>query len=134
MYIHRKSDWFRLKRVSKIVKSTLSCCMLCIGNNISNFLSTLYLVVKALYLINNFLQFAILSAFLQLNFWEFGMSSVRTLTDSKRSGATTPTFPVVALCHFQTYDSNRAIGKHLFCLTFRLWSFAIFRHTTHNQL
>lgn len=110
--IHRKRNWFLRTEISTFAKKTLSCCMLCIGNNISNYLSTLYLVMKALFWINNLLQFAIISAFLQLNFWDFGVITIRALSHPERRVATSPTFPVVALCHFQTYDKRRAIGKY----------------------
>ena len=97
------------------MKKTLSCCTLAVGNNTSNYLSSLYLVVKFLFLFNNLLQFLILSAFLQLNFWQFGTKTLQTYSQDYMNTATTQTFPIVALCHFQTYDKHNATGKGLVC-------------------
>ncbi|XP_070205817.1 innexin unc-9-like isoform X2 [Littorina saxatilis] len=101
---------------------TQSCCTLWIGNNIRNYLSSLYLVTKLVYLVNVILQFLVLSAFLQLNFWHFGPQTLHAYDNQKISKATTETFPIVALCHFQTYDINAntnhdgATGKWVQCI------------------
>ncbi|KAK7499059.1 hypothetical protein BaRGS_00009606 [Batillaria attramentaria] len=114
--INRKTRWFSKVNVSAAVKKTLSCCMLCVGNNMDNYLSTLYLIVKGLYLLNVLAQFLIISAFLQLNFWHFGVETLNAYSDPNILSATTSTFPTVALCHFQTYNKGNATGKWVQCI------------------
>ena len=109
--IHRKPHWFLKANVSPMVKKTLSCCTLCVGKNMSNYLSTLYLVTKFIFLLNNIFQFLLLSAFLQINFWHFGVHTLETYSDEHMQSSTTKTFPTVALCHFQTYDKSVASGE-----------------------
>ncbi|XP_076452653.1 innexin unc-9-like [Babylonia areolata] len=114
--IHRKPHWFLKADVSPMVKKTLSCCMVCVGNNLDNYLSTLYLVVKGLFLLNNLLQFLLLSAFLQLNFWHFGVKTLQAYDDIHIYQTNTKTFPIVSLCHFQTYSTDTSIGKWVQCI------------------
>ncbi|KAK7094124.1 innexin unc-9-like [Littorina saxatilis] len=120
--IHRKPHWFLKPGPSSVLKKTLSCCTICIGTNMSNYLSSLYLVTKFLFVLNNIMQFLILSAFLQINFWHFGVKTLNTYSTQQENRATTQTFPTVALCHFQTYDNKAALstdgasGKWVQCI------------------
>ncbi|KAL8564436.1 hypothetical protein ACOMHN_057458 [Nucella lapillus] len=98
------------------VKKTLSCCMVSVGNNLDNYLSTLYLVVKAVFLFNNFFQFLLLSIFLQLNFWHFGVKTLQAYSATDFTQASTKTFPIVSLCHFQTLDTSQSSGYWVQCI------------------
>lgn len=114
--INRKPHWFLKAKVSPRVKKTISCCMLCVGNNMDNYLSTLYLVIKGIFLLNVVAQFIILSAFLQLNFWHFGVTILEAYSNPNNVSATTSTFPTLALCHFQTYDKGNTNGRWVQCI------------------
>ncbi|XP_076435006.1 innexin unc-9-like [Babylonia areolata] len=114
--IHRKPHWFLKSNVNVVVKKTLSCCTLCIGDNTSNYLSTLYLLTKLVFLLNNFFQFILLSVFLQINFWDFGVKTLKEYSDKDMMMATTDTFPTVALCHFKTYDKKNPLGNWVQCI------------------
>ncbi|KAL8591961.1 hypothetical protein ACOMHN_020439 [Nucella lapillus] len=114
--IHRKPRWFMKSHVNFMVKKTLSCCTICIGDNTSNYLSTLYLVTKAIFLLNNFFQFILLSVFLQINFWNFGVETLQAYGDEDMMAATTHYFPSVALCHFKTYDKQKPLGMWVQCI------------------
>lgn len=109
--IHRKPHWFLKPNVSPLLKKTLTCCKLCVGSSMSSYLSSMYLLTKFLFLLNNVCQFLILSAFLQINFWHFGVQTLQTYSEEDMHTATTRTFPTVALCHFQTYDKHVASGE-----------------------
>ncbi|CAG5122626.1 unnamed protein product [Candidula unifasciata] len=98
--INRKPFWFMKSRVGRQTKRVLQHWMLCMGANTGNYLSTMYLVVKALFLINVILQFFILTAFLDFNYWHYGVRALQIYSDSK-SRLDRIHFPRVALCHFQ---------------------------------
>ncbi|XP_025089060.1 innexin unc-9-like isoform X3 [Pomacea canaliculata] len=115
--IHRKPRWF-LKHGASLpyMKKTISCCMMCIGTDTSNYLSTLYLVVKALFLFNNLMQFFILSGFLHINFWNYGVQALGSYSTGSSDVFSNTIFPIVALCHFQTYDNYQAKGIWVQCI------------------
>ena len=52
----------------------------------------------------------------QMNFVEFGITTLQSYSEddlfsASATGATSQTFPTVALCHFKTYDKLKAKGR-----------------------
>ncbi|RUS69957.1 hypothetical protein EGW08_022284, partial [Elysia chlorotica] len=109
--INRKPFWFMKSRIGRQTKKILEHCMLCVGANTGNYLSSMYLVVKALFLINVFLQFAILTAFLEFNFWPYGPQALEIYSETETT-VDHVHFPRVALCHFQV----KGTGSWIQCL------------------
>ncbi|BFZ18562.1 hypothetical protein BsWGS_21601 [Bradybaena similaris] len=109
--INRKPFWFMKSRVGRQTKKILQNWMLCMGANTGNYLSTMYLVVKAFFLINIILQFFILTAFLDFNYWQYGVRALQIYSDTN-SRLDRVHFPRVALCHFQV----KGQGSWIQCL------------------
>ncbi|CAL1537058.1 unnamed protein product [Lymnaea stagnalis] len=109
--INRKPFWFMKSRVGAQSKKILRYWMLCMGANTGNYLSTMYLVVKALFLFNVILQFIMLTAFLDFNYWHYGARALEIYHQSRSTQDRTH-FPRVALCHFQA----RGQGSWIQCL------------------
>ncbi|XP_005100632.1 innexin unc-9 isoform X2 [Aplysia californica] len=111
LVINRKPFWFMKSRVGMQTKKILQHCMLCVGANTGNYLSSMYLVVKFCFLFNVLMQFVILTAFLDFNYWEYGPKAVQYYQDSGTK-IDSGHFPRVALCHFQV----RGEGQWIQCL------------------
>ncbi|KAK3758162.1 hypothetical protein RRG08_060819 [Elysia crispata] len=109
--INRKPFWFMKSRIGRQTKKILQHCMLCVGANTGNYLSSMYLVVKALFLLNVFMQFAILTSFLEFNYWPYGPRALEIYSETD-STVDHVHFPRVALCHFQV----RGQGSWVQCL------------------
>ncbi|XP_059178575.1 innexin unc-9-like isoform X2 [Physella acuta] len=109
--INRKPFWFMKSRVGRQTKKILQHWMLCMGANTGNYLSTMYLVVKALFLFNVIFQFLMLTAFLDFNYWHYGIRALQIYYKTQERKDITH-FPRVALCHFQA----RGQGTWIQCL------------------
>lgn len=100
-------DTSRHSCIGRRTKQILQHCMLCMGANKGNYLSTGYLLVKFGFLFNALMMYVILSSFLGFNFWTYGAEAVVGGIWNHRvdfSGH----FPRCGLCHFQ--------GQWLQCL------------------
>nr|BCO10881.1 Limax innexin 11 isoform 2 [Ambigolimax valentianus] len=109
--INRKPFWFMKSRVGRQTKKILQHWMLCMGANTGNYMSTMYLAVKAFFLVNVILQFVILTAFLDFNYWHYGPRALQIYYDTQEKMDNIH-FPRVALCHFQA----RGYGAWVQCL------------------
>ncbi|XP_025113344.1 innexin unc-9-like isoform X2 [Pomacea canaliculata] len=90
--IHRKPRWFM------------------------RYLSTFYLMTKALYLLNTFMQFFILSIFLHTNFFIYGLRLLNSYSEGKSDTHSKSMFPTVVMCHFRTYQDHRTTGRWVQCV------------------
>ncbi|CAG5130088.1 unnamed protein product [Candidula unifasciata] len=109
--INRKPFWFMKSRVGRETKKILQHWMLCVGANTGNYLSTMYVIVKAMFLVNVFLQFFILTSFLDFDYWGYGIRVIKIFYyDPDKIDHLH--FPRVALCHFQV----RSQGYWVQCL------------------
>ncbi|XP_055861709.1 innexin unc-9-like isoform X1 [Biomphalaria glabrata] len=106
--INRKPFWFMKNRVTQQSKKILRYWMICLGANTRNYLSTMYLVIKAAFLLNVVLQFIMLTAFLDFNYWHYGAKALE-IYHKTRSTQDRTHFPRVALCHFQVRGSGHWI-------------------------
>lgn len=70
------------------------------GRQKGNYLTSLYLCVKSLYLVNVFFQFLLLNAFLDADFYLFGIRAIQSLTRGEEMVATR-LFPRVTMCDFK---------------------------------
>ncbi|XP_025089066.1 innexin unc-9-like isoform X2 [Pomacea canaliculata] len=115
--IHRKPRWFMRHQSSlPYIDTTLSSCMMCIGTDTSNYLSTFYLMTKALYLLNTVMQFFILSIFLHTNFFIYGIRLLNSYSEGKSDAHSKSMFPTVVMCHFRTYQDHRTTGRWVQCV------------------
>ncbi|KAH9489598.1 Innexin unc-7 [Bulinus truncatus] len=87
------------ERIKKL-RRALENFFICYGKRRSHYLVIIYLFIKFLYLANVVVQFFIISAFLNLNFWTFGVDVIWQFASSGEweDGYN---FPRVALCDFK---------------------------------
>ncbi|KAH9498321.1 Innexin unc-9 [Bulinus truncatus] len=81
-------------------RDKFSRIMFCFGKRSGTYLSGLYMFTKILYFANVVCQFFLLSAFLDLNFWMFGVKATETLF-KKGSWQDHHTFPRVGWCDYK---------------------------------
>jgi hypothetical protein len=76
------------------------CCMMCSkGQAQNNYLVTLYLIVKVLYLANALTQLYILNAVLRTDYSVYGIEALKNLINDQYL-MSTPVFPRVTMCDF----------------------------------
>ena len=71
-----------------------------VGRHLGSYVSTLYIVVKFLYVLNIFIQFVILNSFLGTTYSFWGLDTMLQLINGK-DWMDTHVFPRVTLCDFQ---------------------------------
>ena len=81
-------------------------CLIC-GNRYGNYLITLYLIIKVIYVTNVALQLIILNQFLGQGFHFYGFEVVRALLNGDSSYS--ERFPLVTYCHF---EAQQVGGRH----------------------
>ncbi|XP_055870422.1 innexin unc-9-like [Biomphalaria glabrata] len=107
----------RLKKLRRAMENFF----ICYGKRRSHYLVIIYLFVKFLYLANVVVQFFIISAFLNLNFWSFGTDVIASFA-AIGEWVDDVNFPRVALCDFQirqlsnvqTYTSQCVLTLNIF--------------------
>ena len=67
-------------KCQQIYFQILQHCMLCVGANTANYLSSGYLVMKCAFFINVVMQFVLLTGFLEFNYWEYGPRAVQVFS------------------------------------------------------
>lgn len=123
IYMHQ---W--LQTYSQYKFSTIACILerlsgffFFLGKHSGTYLTGLHLFIKMLYCANIVGQFYLLSAFLDLNYWEFGFSAMRELAKRGR-WQDLITFPRIGLCDYkirqmaniQTFSVQCVLSINLF--------------------
>nr|QIC55129.1 innexin 5 [Lymnaea stagnalis] len=102
-------------------RDKFSRVMFCFGKRSGTYLNGLYMFVKLLYLANVIGQFFLLSAFLDINFWMFGIKAMETMA-KKGNWQDHYTFPRVGMCDYkirqlqnlQTFSVQCVLSINLF--------------------
>nr|BCO10879.1 Limax innexin 10 [Ambigolimax valentianus] len=102
-------------------RDKFSRVMFCFGKHSGTYLNGLYMFVKLLYMANVIGQFFLLSSFLDLNFWMFGLSAMKTL-NKQGHWEDYENFPRIGLCDYkirqlqnlQTYTVQCVLSINLF--------------------
>ena len=90
---------YRFNALTRI-RDKLSTVFWCFGKRSGTYLTGLYMFTKLLYFVNVIGQFFLLSAFLDLNFWTYGLEAIYTLNKMGR-WRDYYNFPRVGLCDFK---------------------------------
>ncbi|CAH1783159.1 unnamed protein product [Owenia fusiformis] len=100
-YLTKNRDKTRLSRIVKFQRflSQKLCC-LCCGKRTGNFMWTLYMLVKVLYIVNVIGQLFILNDFIGSNYHVYGFEVMKDLAKGN-DWRTSPVFPRVTLCSFK---------------------------------
>ena len=89
---------YRFNVITRI-RDKLATVFWCLGKRSGTYLTGLYMFTKMLYFINVIGQFFLLSAFLDLNFWTFGLDAMNTL-NKKGRWRDYYNFPRIGMCDF----------------------------------
>ncbi|GFS13003.1 innexin, partial [Elysia marginata] len=90
---------YRFNTITRI-RDKLSTVFWCFGKRSGTYLTGLYMFTKLLYFVNIIGQFFLLSAFLDLNFWTFGLNALNTF-NKKGRWRDYYNFPRVGYCDFK---------------------------------
>ncbi|RUS86730.1 hypothetical protein EGW08_005520, partial [Elysia chlorotica] len=90
---------YRFNAITQI-RDKLSTVFFCFGKRSGTYLTGLYMFTKLLYFVNVIGQFFLLSAFLDLNFWTYGLEAMYTLNKMGR-WRDYYNFPRIGLCDFK---------------------------------
>ncbi|KAL8616924.1 hypothetical protein ACOMHN_041843 [Nucella lapillus] len=124
-------------------RQRVSGILFCFGKRTGNYLTGLYMFIKMLYLVNVFGQFFLLTAFLGVNYWNFGFDAISVLAQ-KGHWEDHYTFPRVALCDYeirqmtnlQTFSVQCVLSINLFLekiyLVVWFWMMGVFLATLIN--
>lgn len=130
----RTYSQYRYSAITRF-RDTISTVLFCFGKRTGKYLSGLYMFVKILYFVNIFCQFAILSAFLDINFWGYGFEAISVW---RKTGKWQDlyNFPRIGLCDYkirqfqniQTHSVQCVLSINLFLekMYFILWFWLIF--------
>ncbi|XP_059174229.1 innexin unc-9-like isoform X2 [Physella acuta] len=119
--------------------------MFCFGKRSGTYLSGLYMFIKLLYFANVIGQFFLLSSFLDINFWTFGIKAMETF-GKKGRWQDHHTFPRVGFCDYkirqlynlQTFTVQCVLSINLFLekmyLIFWFWLVILLAFNTVNLI
>jgi outer membrane lipopolysaccharide assembly protein LptE/RlpB len=89
--------------------------MWCFGKRSGTYLSGLYMFTKILYFANIIGQFFLLSAFLDLNFWKFGLDAM-SIYFKKGRWQDTYNFPRIAMCDYKVRQLQNVQPMSIQCV------------------
>lgn len=122
-FMHRWLETYSQYKYNALTRfrEKLSRIFFCFGKRTGTYLTGLYMFVKILYVANIIGQFFLLSAFLGLNYWNFGADAMTTLSKTGR-WQDHYTFPRIGLCDYkirqlanvQTFSVQCVLSINLF--------------------
>lgn len=123
IFIHRWLKTYTQYQFNVIARfrEKFSAVLFCFGKRTGTYLTGLYMFIKMLYVANSIGQFFILSLFLGLNYWNFGLDAMTSLTQTGR-WQDHYTFPRIGLCDYkvrqmanvQTFSVQCVLSVNLF--------------------
>ncbi|GFO20843.1 innexin [Plakobranchus ocellatus] len=116
LFVHRWLQTYRVYKYNVVVRfkekmSSVLCFVL--GKRQGTYLTGLYLFVKLLYLINVFVQFVMLSAFLKFNYWTYGLEVLEHLGGKWMD---IEHFPRVVMCDFDIRQQQNVQTHSMQCV------------------
>lgn len=122
-FMHRWLQTYTLYQYSVVsqFREKLSGILFCFGKRTGTYLTGLYMLSKILYVANSIGQFFMLSAFLGLDYWYFGINAMHELSKNGR-WQDLYTFPRVGMCDYkirqmanvQTFSVQCVLSINLF--------------------
>ena len=122
-FMHRWLQTYAMYKFNAIARfrEKFSGIFFCFGKRTGTYLTGLYMFIKMLYVANIIGQFFMLSAFLGLNYWNFGLDAMTTFTKTGR-WQDHYTFPRIGLCDYkirqmanvQTFSVQCVLSINLF--------------------
>lgn len=107
LFMHRWLQSYSMYQINAMARfrEQVSGVLFCFGKRTGTYLTGLYMFVKMLYVANSIGQFFLMSAFLGLNYWSFGVDAMTTLSKEGR-WQDHYTFPRVGLCDYKIRQMN----------------------------
>lgn len=123
VFMHRWLKTYCIYRFNAIARfrEKFSSVLFCFGKRSGTYLTGLYMFIKILYVANSIGQFFLLSVFLGLNFWGFGIDAMNTFFKEGR-WQDHYTFPRIGMCDYkirqmtnlQTFSVQCVLSINLF--------------------
>ncbi|XP_076460049.1 innexin unc-9-like [Babylonia areolata] len=107
IFMHRWLKSYSMYRFNTAarVREQVSGVLFCFGKRTGTYLTGLYMFIKTLYIANSLGQFFMLSAFLGVNYWSFGVDAMSVLAKEGK-WQDHYTFPRVGLCDYKIRQMN----------------------------
>lgn len=104
----------KISYVFKFILTTCFCC--CKTRWFSNYIISIYFMIKLLYLINVFGQMFLLNSFIGKNYFSFGIESIGILFSGFNSSALAQRFPSLTMCDFNIRRLGAIHGYTVQCV------------------